>query len=243
MAHDERPSPRTREKAAEFRAHLRARDEAARPAEAVVGRDPGRRRPAVQTAAEKREEERFRAIATAPRDPLRGFPAAAQIDRSLRGDPPCGRDHRLAHGGQEMHVLVPVDVIGRASERLVEGGELAFELRAGFGPGARIDDQKPREPAEGGELARRCQNGSVAQGLLIGERQVQADVDPVAPRKKRLRRLRPARALGHAGNGGEAPGLEQLEDPGVHTGRQAVIVGAEDQRSRRTRPVHAREDR
>ena len=238
MAHHERSPTGSGEESAKLLPHARPRGEPGGAAEAVVGRYAGPSGPSVQAAAQEGEDERLAALEPAAEDLRQRLAQTAEVDRARPADPHGRLDDGIAHRGQDVHVLVPVDEAGRPAERALERFELAGELLHRLGARRPVVEEGQGQAAEGGEPALGRKTRRRTGRFLIGQGQVQAHVDPVEPGPEPFGCLGPAGKRGHAGGGGQAPGRHEFEDPLVHPRREPVIVGTEDERSGLAGPDH-----
>ena len=229
MAHHQAAVRQPVEEAREQRREIRPLAEVIGTGERRVGGQAERRRAAAEPVAQNVEHQPL-AVA----EPLRErqhAPALAQ--------PGIGRrvlDHteqRLAHLREQVHVLMPVNEIGRAAKELDEGVKLAHDL------GRERVAREAMQAGFGERLAEREKGAILERHLVVrahgperrGQRQVQPDRHPRHVRVEHVERNR-FRAVGrsrdHHHRGSVEPSAhDQVADRGVDRGRDAVVVGAQ----------------
>ena len=122
-------------------------------------------------------------------------------------------------------MLVPVDEIGPAAERLDEAAVLGVELGMDIAIVDAAAQNRQRQRAKRRQPAFRRQARPAGDGRLVGQGEMQPDRGAAAQRLYARRLLVPFRKAGHATGAGQAPAIEQVEDRGGDAGRQAVVVG------------------
>jgi dolichyl-phosphate-mannose-protein mannosyltransferase len=207
VTHHERARRRAGDHAPEETPERPGLAEAAYAPEAGVARDAAPPQLSREWPGEQRERERLRGRDARARD--RGQRLVSHADP---GADASGRlDDPLANPGQEMHMLVPVDEVGRATECGRERVELGTERPLGG----------RAEPAQ----------VSIEQGpperALAGQGEMEADVDRAGKRRELPRFGLEARPDRHAAHGRQSAQANQLADRAADSRCQTVVVGAE----------------
>lgn len=163
-------------------------------------------------------------------DGPKSLPAIPGIDRSGGIAPADFLDQGLPHDGEQVHVLVAVDVVGRSAPGILEG----IKLRTNFVPhrrGRQLAGQATtKHDAHSRKPPIRSQRRRPPEGGLIGQGEVQADVRGETC-DGGLQQAHPSAPLWpghHAARGREPARRDQVGNDLIDTRRETEVIGADN---------------
>ena len=131
-----------------------------------------------------------------------------------------------------MDMLMPVDMAGSASKIALECVELAIQFRIDFSPIQPIGERLPHQHAKRRQPVRRRRVPHRAEGPVVGQGQMKSDIDLVGVGLQPGCMVPPEWRHRHATGGRQPAPVDQVADGRTDARREAVVVGAENERRR-----------